>query len=117
MNKQIMFFLFLLTSIFLLAACQLNEGKMTVTADEKWTEKAPIQNMTNSKNGIMLNVEKELYRTSENEITVTILNESDFELTHGEPFALEKNINGTWYSVPFKINVFKTGSYSLRPHE
>lgn len=58
-----------------------------------------------------------LQRTSENEITVMIKNESDFELTYGGPFALEKNLNGTWYSLPFKMNVFGSRSYSLRPHE
>ncbi|OAH58603.1 hypothetical protein AWH48_16490 [Domibacillus aminovorans] len=117
MNKHIMLFHFFLITVFLLAACQFNEGKTTATADEKWTKKAPIQHIAQSQNGVLLNMKKKRYMMSEKEIKITILNESKFELTHGEPFAIEKNINGIWYSVPFKTNAFETGSFSLHPSE
>lgn len=117
MNRPIILFLFLLLTVFFLTACQLNEGNTTATADEKRTEKAPIQRILQSQSGVILKIEKKRYKTSEKEIMFTILNESEFELTHGEPFAIEKNINGVWYSVPFKTNAFETGSTSLRPYE
>lgn len=102
MNKQIILPLFLLTSVLLIAACQLYEGKIAVEANEKRTEKAPIQNVTNSKKGVMLTVEKELYSTSETEITFMIINESDFELTYAEPFAIEKISMALGILFPFK---------------
>src|SRR4051794_40551102 len=89
MSKQSVL-LHLLTSAFFLTACQVNEEKATATANEKRPEKAPIQQIAQSQNGVMLKIEKKQYKASEKDITVTTLNKSDVALTHGEPFAIKK---------------------------
>ncbi|MCI2256306.1 hypothetical protein L2D08_18340 [Domibacillus sp. PGB-M46] len=117
MNKQNFILLFLIISVFLLTACQIGDFKKVVTADEKQNKVASIQHITQSKDGITLKIEKKQAKISVNELTITILNESKFALVPGERFAIEKNIDGVWYSVPVQLKVPQTGGSFIRPEE
>ncbi|OKL35298.1 immunoglobulin-like domain-containing protein [Domibacillus mangrovi] len=103
------YILLLCVTLSLMASCQSNE--------EQLKEEASIQNLVSSKYGITLETEEEKYETSNSEIIVNIQNESDIPLTFGEEFAIEKNIDGTWYVVPFKegMDLFDAVGKSLEP--
>ncbi|WP_019240563.1 MULTISPECIES: immunoglobulin-like domain-containing protein [Bacillus] len=91
---------------------------MVIEESEETLVKATEQELLSSNNGISIKTEKEQYKTTDNEITVNFQNESQDEFTYGEGFYLERNINGTWYSYPFKedIAVIDTG-YTLQLNE
>lgn len=84
----------LIAILSLLAACQLDK--------EQLTEEAFIQKLFSSKDGLTLTTEKEKYTASIDEITINIQNESSNPYTYHEDFSLQKNIDGTWYVVPFE---------------
>lgn len=110
MRKKYMILLCLLiATLSLMTACQLNE--------EQLTEEASIQNLFSSKNGITLETEKEKYKTLDNEITVNIQNENGIPFSFGEEFSIQKNIDGTWYVVPFKegMDMFYLVGTRLKP--
>ncbi|OZI10267.1 hypothetical protein CEW92_17945 [Bacillaceae bacterium SAS-127] len=83
--------------------------------DSYLKDEAPIQKRSSSNSGIKLSTEKEVYKTSDNEITVNIQNESDTEFNYDKYFAIEKKVNGVWYSVPFKDEAFEDIGIVLRP--
>lgn len=117
MNKQNFILLFLIINVCLLTACQISDFKKVVTADEKQDKVAPIQHITQSKDNVTLKVEKKQDEISLNELTITILNESKFALVPGERFAIEKNIDGVWYSVPIQLKALQKGDFFIRPEE
>lgn len=114
MHKHSLVLLFLSIQIFFLASCQPSEPDTKATAE---SQKAPIQDLTPEKNGVVLKIEKKQHKVSSNELVVTILNGSSFSLTHGEHWVIEKNINGVWYSVPLKLKALEAGSSLLHPDE
>ncbi len=52
-------------------------------------------------------------------LTVIIKNDSEGEVTYGEPYELEKEINGAWYKVPVLVEdyAFIEIAYVLQPGE
>ncbi|MEM1505474.1 hypothetical protein RG959_18895 [Domibacillus sp. 8LH] len=117
MNKQHFILLFLIINVCLLTACQISDFKKVVTADVKQDKIAPIQHITQSKDDVTLKIEKKQDKISVNELTITILNESKFALVPGERFAIEKNMDGVWYSVPIQLKAPQTGGSFIRPEE
>lgn len=114
MHKHSLFLLFLSIQIFFLVSCQANQPDTKATAE---SQRAPIQDLTPEKNGVLLKIEKKQHKVSSNELVVTILNGSSFPLTHGKHWAIEKNINGVWYLVPLKIKALEAGNTLLHPDE
>ncbi|MFL0366238.1 immunoglobulin-like domain-containing protein [Pseudobacillus sp. 179-B 2D1 NHS] len=109
--------------IFSLLGCQSSEQKSTESkdkADEKLTQEAPVQKFSDSKNGLKLALEKKTYTKLDNEVTVTIniQNNSDIPFVYGKANELEKNIDGTWYLIPFKSGMggFEDVLLSVKPH-
>lgn len=98
---------FLILSLLSLAGCQ--------TDDSHIKEEAPIQERPHSNSGIHLSTEKEIYTASDDEIAVNIENESPMEFSYSDYFAIEKKMNGKWYSVPFKEETFKGIGTLLQP--
>ncbi|KZN99846.1 immunoglobulin-like domain-containing protein [Pseudobacillus badius] len=78
-------------------------------------EEAPIQKRPSSDKGIKLSTEKAVYKTSDNEITINIQNDSDTQFSYGQDFAIEKKVKDAWYSVPFKDKSFEEKGTLLHP--
>ncbi|MGG6447391.1 immunoglobulin-like domain-containing protein [Pseudobacillus badius] len=120
MKKNYVLFFCFMSALFLLAACQSAEQKndktVVKTTDEKTGEKASMQERSNSGNGITFTTEKEKYTASDKEIIVNIQNENDTYFTYGQQFSIEKNIDGTWYVLPFKegMKLFQEKAYTLQ---
>lgn len=95
MKKKHFFLVNLIILMLSLAACQSNAQQET-----ELTKKAPIQELPNTKNGLVFETEKEKYTTSSEEIVLNIHNEGENEFTTGTHFLLEKKVDGTWYEFP-----------------
>lgn len=112
----------LLLGTIILIGCSANEKTETqakvIEESAEMLVKAKEQKRLSSNNGISIKTEKEQYKTTDNEITVHFQNEAQNEVLYGERFYLERNINGTWYSYPFKEDVaFIDIGYTLQPNE
>jgi 3-deoxy-D-arabino-heptulosonate 7-phosphate (DAHP) synthase class II len=101
---------FLLTILLLLTACQSNKV-------EKLTKKAESQELPSSQNDLYLTMENDYYTVSSKEITAIIQNKSNIEIDYGKHFALQKNVDGTWYHVPFKSDIFEDIGVVLGPNK
>lgn len=119
MKKNHLLFLCFVAALFLLAACQSAEqknDKTVSTTEDKPGEKALMQELPNSANGITFTTEKEKYTTEDKEIIVNIQNENETHFTYEQQFSIEKNISGTWYELPFKegMDIFEETIYSVK---
>lgn len=121
-----MYILCLSAICLLLGACNSNEVKGVENQDkkltdkienEKLTQKAEQQELTSSQHGIIFALEKEQFLTSDKELIVNIQNDSNLEFLYGRHFLIQKKIDGIWYSIPFKNNVFEDIGLILRPNE
>lgn len=56
-------------------------------------------------------MEKKQYLTTDKELTATIQNDSDIEISYGRHFSIQKKIDNTWYSVPFTTNYIVNKDY------
>ena len=114
MKKQILFSLCLITIFLLSFAFQVQE-KSSEKPDEELT-KARFQELLSSKEGVALTIKNEQYTTFSNDVVLTIRNDSNTEFNYDDHFLLEKNINGTWYEVPFKSLYLDKRIRVLQPH-
>lgn len=62
--------------------------------------------LINSMNGVSMTAEKGTYPTDVQEIKLSIVNGSKQALTFGEPYTLEQQKNGRWYTVPDQGELF-----------
>ena len=117
MKRKLMAILVLSAMCLLFTACQSNEDKEKNQIHNIMLEKAEHQELQNSQNGITLVMEKKQYLTTDKELTATIQNDSDIEISYGRHFSIQKKIDNTWYSVPFKTDLFEDIGLRLSPHE
>ncbi|HZG71033.1 MAG TPA: immunoglobulin-like domain-containing protein, partial [Chondromyces sp.] len=67
---------------------------------------------------ITIETEKKQYTVNDTQITVHYQNHSDIEVSYGLHYSFEKNVNGTWYYVPFKEERGVPDiTYTLHPDE
>ncbi|MGG3448779.1 immunoglobulin-like domain-containing protein [Domibacillus aminovorans] len=99
MKKHTILISFLTIVSLLLVACQL---------EPKRSEAKIHGDLPSSKEGITIKLKKEQYTTKDNEVAVTLQNDGKVTFLYGTNFLLEKNVNGTWYSVPLKKGMFFT---------
>ncbi|WP_050181024.1 immunoglobulin-like domain-containing protein [Domibacillus robiginosus] len=112
MNKRRFNLLFLFVYLCSLTACQINEQE--VTAD---FERAPFQNLASKKDGVLFTIKNQQGKLPKNDITVTVVNQSSLSFTYGEHFAIEKYMDGVWYSIPLQIKALEAGNSLLLPDE
>ncbi|MGG3803139.1 immunoglobulin-like domain-containing protein [Metabacillus fastidiosus] len=91
--------IFLTMIFFLLSACQPPANSKNVETNAEM--KAETQTIPTSKNDLKLLIKKADISTSEDNVEITIQNNSSIEYMYGEDFHVEKRIKKTWYSVPF----------------
>lgn len=112
MKKYMLCFVCLL---LLLTACQQSDQQ---SAESPQLIEANEQKIPSSKDNLTISTKKEQYNTTDQTITVLFQNNSDKEFTYGAAFSLEKNIDGTWYSLPFKEGTaFIEIAYILPAHK
>lgn len=114
MKKKILFSLCIII-IFLLSFAFQAQEKSSEKPDEELT-KARFQELLSSKDGVALTIKNEQYTTFSNDIVLNIRNDSNKEFNCNDQFLLEKNINGTWYEVPFKSLYLDKRVRVLQPH-
>ncbi|KIL78215.1 hypothetical protein SD77_0816 [Bacillus badius] len=95
--------------LLLIAGC--NSG------DSRLKEEAPVQDLSDSKNGVTINTEQAEYPTSAREIVVEIHNNDENEFMTGAHVFLEKKVKGTWYRVPMKADSFTEQGIIHPPHQ
>jgi hypothetical protein len=96
MKKRLIFFTIIL--LVLLAAWQSNGSS------NKYESKT--QEIPSEKNGIRFGLEQNQYLTTNLEvITAIIENTTEHEFTFGSYFIIEQNIDGIWYTVPFRKDI------------
>lgn len=105
-SKLILFFSIL---FLMLAGCQ--------NQDQNLTKEAETQEIPSEKDGMVLTVEKNEYKTSDEKITVVAKNESDSKIKSNYAIFLEKNVDGTWYEFPYKEASFSEVLRYLPPGE
>lgn len=91
------------------------QEKSSEKPDEELT-KARFQKLLSSKDGVTLTIKNEQYTTFSNDIVLNIRNNSNMEFNYDDHFLLEKNINGTWYEVPFKSLYHDKRIRVVQPH-
>ena len=110
MRKYSFFIVGLLLVILLLSGCQ-SKAEQSVER-----VKAPQQEVASSHDGLSMQTEKQQYKTTDSKITLLIKNESMEDVFFGAAFSVEKNIDGVWYTVPFKEDIaFIEIAYILPP--
>lgn len=97
MVKKNRFLSYIIIFSLILAACQ--------SIDKRLTEKADTQEIPNSNNGVSVSMEREEYPKSITEVTIVIKNSTDQDLQYDNQPFIEKNIDGTWYRVPYKEDI------------
>lgn len=94
-NGLIFSLVFLLTILF---GCQQNVKEITST-------KAEIQEVPNSKEEITISVEKKELPVSVDQIEVIFKNDNDLDFTYSLLPSIEKNVEGTWYVLPYQQDI------------
>ncbi len=103
----------LLVSITIILAALL----MACQPEEKLTDKAEIQEIPNSKNGLVLTSTKQSYHTSDSELSATIINEGTDEVMLGTYLFVQKKVDGVWYEFPYKQEFFDEPANTLAHNE
>lgn len=71
----------------------------------KKSEKGTLTSFFESQDAkVSMNTEKSSYALGVDEIDLEIINSGNKEIGFGEYYTIEKNIEATWYEVPFKNN-------------
>lgn len=97
MKKQAKFFVVILFLAAVLLGCRENPDKQL--------KKEAEQKTAFEQKGVVMETEKAEYAPDKGEITYAIFNNSGQEVMFSKHFTLEKQINETWRSVPFKEGV------------
>lgn len=82
-------------------------------------KRAPVQDLSTSRNGMEITMEQEVYPTSTKEIGIIIHNHRETEYTGaaGGKFFIEKFFAESWYKVPFKNDTFTADALGIPPGE
>ena len=109
MHKRIILISFSIILSLVLTACQ-QEPERTKSKNQ--------EDIPSSAKGITIQLEKEQYTTEDTEAKLILSNDSETTFVYGTEYTLEKNVNDTWYAVPFKEGIgFNTMAYHLTPNQ
>lgn len=99
-----------LAFLTLLTACQSQ-------LEEKLTEKAHVQNMPHTENGITVTAEQKVYSTDTEKVVVLVQNDSQEEFSMGTHLFLEKKVDGVWHEFPYDRDHFTEAAIVVLPGE
>lgn len=102
-------YILLLTSLlFIIIGCTSKQTR----------EESPYGDEVNIIDDIKLELNKDSYKSADDEFELTIVNETDAEISYGAPYTIEVKNNDTWYIVePNEEISFIMIAYILQPGE
>lgn len=113
MKRNILFFSVVIAFCLLLTACQSD----TQPEQDIELAEAPIQELDKSNDEFSVEIEKEVYTTSDDQIVLRVSNESEEEQDSTTYIFLEKKIGDTWYEFPYDFSAFDTIAQTYLPGE
>ena len=102
--KKLLLFLFIITIGAILVLIYSFKPNTDSKLNKK-SEKGTLTNFfENQYAKISMNTERLSYPLGVDQIDLEIINSGNLEIGFGEYYIIEKNIDNTWYEVPFKDN-------------